>query len=176
MPNLLRKPSPAEADHVDSTAALSCSRLHAACGARHEKAVLLLGGAGSGKSDLLLRLIDRGFMLVADDQVLIDEGCASPPPALAGLLEVRGLGLLRLPHRAPVALRLVLALDDAAMSEAVPDPGATGTARLPAPARHRLLQLPLLRIEPFTASAAQRIEIALDCLDRRSSLDVGALS
>lgn len=160
---------------MDPTAFLGRSRLHAACGARHEKAVLLLGDAGSGKSDLLLRLIDRGFVLVADDQVLIEEGRASPPQALAGLLEVRGLGILRLPHRAPVTLALVLALDDAAMSAAEPDPRGIGTSRLPSPARHRLLQLPLLRIEPFTVSAAQRVEIALDCLDGRASLDVGAL-
>ena len=59
--------------------------------------------------------------LVADDQVLIEDGRASPPRALAGLLEVRGLGILRITHQAPVTLMLVLALDDASMSAAEPE-------------------------------------------------------
>src|ERR1700760_1504181 len=75
-------------------------RMHGSCVSRNEDAVLILGPSASGKSDLVLRLLSRGFDLVADDQVDIDDGIASCPPALAGLLEVRGLGIVRLPCRA----------------------------------------------------------------------------
>lgn len=150
-------------------------RLHGACAAWRGTGVLLLGRAGSGKSDLLLRLIDRGFELVADDQVLIEDGCARPPDVLAGLIEVRGLGILRSPYLPSVALGLAVALDDAAMSAAAPSGEGQISGRLPCPIRHRILGLPLLRIEPFAASAVQRIEIALDCLGGRRVLMVGAL-
>ena len=82
-------------------------QLHATCLARDDEGLLLLGSAGAGKSDLALRLLDHGFLLVADDRVDIEAGRARAPAALAGLLEVRGLGIFRLPFRTDV--RLVLA-------------------------------------------------------------------
>ncbi len=135
--------------------------LHAGCAAWRDVGVLLLGRSGIGKSDLLLRLIDRGFDLVADDRVLIEAGQAMPPPALAGLIEIRGLGLLRMAHMAPVRLGLAILLDEPA-------------TRLPRPERHPL-GVPLLRMAPFAASAPCRIEIALDCLAGARSLVAGAL-
>lgn len=126
-------------------------QLHATCVARGEAGVLLLGLSGSGKSDLALRLIiDRGFSLVADDRVDIDDGFAQAPAALAGLLEVRGLGIIRLPHAARARLALAVALTQTA-------------ARLPVPARHAELDLPLVSIDPTQASAACRVALALDC-------------
>src|SRR3546814_8060220 len=74
-------------------------------------AVLLRGPSGVGKSDLALRLIDRGAVLVSDDQTLLSVAggrlVAAPPAAIAGRLEARGLGIVDLPHRVgvPVALR-----------------------------------------------------------------------
>ena len=124
-------------------------QIHASCAARDGAGVLLLGPPGSGKSDLVLRLMDRGFMLVADDRVDIDNGMARPPAALAGLLEVRGLGILRLPHLAEARLALAVELGS--------------TCRLPTPARHAALDLPLLTIDAAAASAAPRIALALDC-------------
>ncbi|MGA9014408.1 MAG: phosphotransferase, partial [Acetobacteraceae bacterium] len=102
--------------------------------------MLLIGPPGVGKSDLLLRLLARGFDLVADDRVDIDEGIARPPPGLAGLLEVRGLGIVRLPHAAEARLALVVDLGSPAM-------------RLPAPTRHQTFDLPLVLVDPDTASA-----------------------
>ncbi len=134
--------------------------VHGSCGAHRGAAVLLLGHPGAGKSDLLLRLIDRGFDLVADDRVVIESGQAAPAPSLAGLLEVRGLGLLRLPHVAPARLALIVLLDEPA-------------ARLPQPEYHRI-GIPLLRMDPFTASAACRIGIALECLAGNRVLVDGA--
>ena len=150
--------------------------LHGSCGVLKGEAVLLVGRPGSGKSDLLLRLIDRGFVLVADDQVAIEAGWASPPDSLAGLIEVRGLGLLRLAHIARAALVLVAALDDEAASEADHNQGVPADdRRLPWPRWHRRLGLPMLRIDPFHTAAPLKIEIALDCLAGRKVLPVGAL-
>ncbi len=109
----------------------------------------MLGPPGSGKSDLVLRLLDRGFALVADDQVEIEDGLARPPARLAGLLEVRGLGILRLPY-----------LEEARLSLAV----SAGVAeRLPEPRTH--LGVPLIVLDPLQASAPARVERALDCVE-----------
>ncbi len=135
--------------------------LHASCAARGGDGVLLLGAPGAGKSDLLLRLLDRGFRLVADDRVEVSGGLARAPETVAGLLEVRGLGILRLPHAPDARLVLAVSLD--------PPPG--GRERLPHPARHPDPDLPLLWLDPALPSAAQRVELALDCaLGRQPSL------
>ncbi len=125
-------------------------QIHASCVARDGAGVLLLGLSGSGKSDLALRLIDRGFVLVADDRVEIEAGIAWPPAPLAGLLEIRGLGILRLPHLARATLALAVEL------------GADGD-RLPRPQRHPGLDLPLIRLDSRRVSAAVLVSHALDC-------------
>jgi HPr kinase/phosphorylase len=139
-------------------------QIHGSCAEHSGLGVLLVGLPGSGKSDLLLRLLDRGFSLVADDRVDIEpEGCiARPPAALAGLLEIRGFGIVRLPHVAVCRLALVVDL-----SATVP--------RLPAPARHRVLDLPMIGLDPRSASAPARIGVALDCLRGATEQMVGAL-
>lgn len=75
---------------------LSSEMLHATCVAYDGRAVLLIGPSGSGKSDLALRLFDRGFGLVSDDQTMVrKEGArliASAPLTIAGKMEVRGSG------------------------------------------------------------------------------------
>ena len=130
--------------------------VHATCVAIDGRGVLLRGASGAGKSDLALRLIDRGAVLVADDRVClaVRGGAvhASPPPALEGMLEVRGLGIVRLPflEEAPVALLADLA-------------PVAGIARLPEPARATLLGRPVacVPLDPAAASAAARIRLAL---------------
>jgi len=125
--------------------------------------VLLTGPAGAGKSDLLLRLLSRGFSLVADDRVEIDGMRARAPAALAGLLEVRGLGIVRLPCVAEA--ELVLAVE---LTRDVP--------RLPSPARHQTFDLPLLRLDPEPASAPDRVALALDCVLGRVPQLAGAFA
>ncbi|MDD3287892.1 MAG: HPr kinase/phosphatase C-terminal domain-containing protein [Alphaproteobacteria bacterium] len=84
--------------------------IHATCVAIDDKCVLLAGEPGSGKSDTALRLVDRGAKLVADDQTKLEiiEGrlIASAPPSISGMMEVRHVGVLRMPFcaSAPVAL------------------------------------------------------------------------
>ncbi len=135
--------------------------IHASCAARDGRGVLLTGPSGAGKSDLLLRLIDRGFSLVADDQVEIADLCASPPPRLAGLLEVRGLGLFRLPFIDGVPLALAVSLGRA---DRLPHPQTDAHG------------LPLVMIDPAQPSAAQRVALALDCVTGRLACMAGAFA
>lgn len=126
--------------------------LHATCVAIFGRGVLLLGGSGAGKSSLALRLIDRGAMLVGDDRICLDmdDGLfASAPLRLAGLIESRGLGILRLPFRRKARLALAVALETA---ERLPETECW---------RWKNQTLPLVRIDANAADAAQKVERAL---------------
>jgi HPr kinase/phosphorylase len=143
-------------------------QMHASCAARNGEGVLLVGAPGSGKSDLVLRLLDIGFLLVADDRVDIQDGWASPPAPLAGLLEVRGLGILRLPHASRARLALAVEL-------ATPAQLQEGT-RLPEPARLTNPDLPLVRIDPSAHSAPRRVALALSSALGHQPMLVGAFA
>ncbi len=126
--------------------------LHASCVALEGRGLLILGRSGAGKSTLALELIAVGAGLVADEQVALrGRGAAlvaTPAPRLAGLIEARGLGLLRLPHAAFTDVALAIDLD------------APASARLPEAAALRLLgaRLPLLsRPEPLRAAAVMAV-------------------
>ncbi len=138
------------------------ARAAAPFGASEDAGVLLLGASGTGKSDLMLRLIAAGAELVADDRVdlVVDEDTlfATSPPVLAGLIEVRGLGIVALPHcqRAKVVLAVELT------------PGNI-PPRLPEPERWHppeVLALPtefcppLIRLDPFEPAAPAKIAVA----------------
>lgn len=138
--------------------------VHATCVAlqasgRQWRGILLRGPSGAGKSDLALRLIDTGAKLVADDQTaLFRRGrslIAAPPGTISGLMEVRGLGIVqvgrsRLRARVPVAL-----LVDLVPPEKI--------ERMPEPAREDLLgvDLPVVALAPFEASASAKLRLAL---------------
>lgn len=143
-------------------------RLHASCAARaHAQgadALLLLGPSGCGKSDLLLRLLRQDFTLVADDQVVVGDGMqVSAPPDLAGLLEVRGLGLFRLPFLSAATLRLAITLGG-------------GAERLPAPRRHPVLGVPEIALDAALASAPERAALALEAACGRVAQHTGAFA
>lgn len=148
--------------------------LHGSCIAVGGFGVLLLGSPGSGKSDLVLRMIDQpgtGFsgtlkaaQLVADDQLVIrlDKGKlrASAPPVIAGHLEIRGLGLVSLSHVPEVTLALAVRLTSAASIERLPDLEKSCFEVLGT-------RLPMILIDPVSASAPARIRAALDWLGKR---------
>jgi serine kinase of HPr protein (carbohydrate metabolism regulator) len=130
--------------------------VHASTVATGGRAVLLSGPSGSGKSDLALRLIDRGFTLVSDDQTVVrregDRLIAKAPPTIAGKLEVRGLGIVEMETvtNIPVALFVELTSD---------------IERLPDENRERSIlgvELPLISIDAKTASAPSKVALALD--------------
>jgi HPr kinase/phosphorylase len=139
-------------------------QIHGSCASKGGLGVLIVGPPGSGKSDLVVRLRAHGFELVADDRVDVTLGVARPPLALAGLLEVRGLGIFRLPYAAEA--RLALVVDLAAVWPA-------GTPRLPMPERHAALDLPLVRIDAAASSAPERVLLALECALGRVSQVAG---
>jgi len=116
--------------------------------------VLLRGPSGAGKSDLALRLIDGGASLVADDQVRCrrdgDNLFVSAPKTLSGVLEVRGLGPVRMEYLPRAPLRLVVDLTTRDRIERVP---LLATCCLEG------LELPLITLAPFEASAAAKLTL-----------------
>jgi HPr kinase/phosphorylase len=142
-------------------------RIHASCAARPGPegfdAVLLLGEPGSGKSDLLLRLLARGWRLVADDQVIVQDGFCSAPAPLAGIIEVRGLGLFRLPFINPARLALAVRL-------------GRQPERMPSPSWHEALGVPEIIVDPAQPSSPERVRLAFDAVTGKAEHVVGAFA
>jgi serine kinase of HPr protein (carbohydrate metabolism regulator) len=135
---------------------------HATCIALGDRAALLRGPPGAGKSDLALRFISdfvrRGAALVADDQTLVrregDRLRVSAPKATAGLIEVRGLGIVPLAARAQATLTLITDLVPAADIERLPPDPLPGEDIAG-------VSVPVLKLFPFEASAAVKLYVAL---------------
>jgi len=134
---------------------LSHDQLHASCVEISGKAILITGLSGSGKSDLSLRLIDRGAVLISDDQTMLrrEKGqiWASAPDSLRGKMEVRGLGVcdFKFSETAPVALIVEL---------------STVVERFPMDrAKRKVLDIEfdVIKIDAMQASAPIKLEIAL---------------
>ncbi|WP_422075348.1 HPr kinase/phosphorylase [Tranquillimonas rosea] len=91
--------------------------LHASCVALGDRAVLIRGASGSGKSTLALALLARGAALVADDRCALEVRggrlLAEAPPTIPGIVESRGVGLIRVPYLTRAAVTLVVDLDGA---------------------------------------------------------------
>lgn len=151
--------------------------VYGTCVALGGRAAILQGPSGSGKSDLALRFLTMQVnldaltgaggaaagqpMLVSDDQVIVRscEGrlLVRPPGAIAGKLEVRGMGIVDVPYRAEAELLLMVALTP---PENVP--------RIPGDARPVVMLLgrptPLIKLSPFDASAPIKLRLALNNL------------
>ncbi len=135
---------------------ISAETVHASTVAMDGRAVVILGPSGSGKSDLALRLLDRGFTLVSDDQTVVKKDgerlVASAPPNIAGKLEIRGIGIVDMETVTNIPVALLVEL-------------TSEIQRLPDESRERPLlgvKLPLISIDAMTASAPSKVALALD--------------
>ena len=130
--------------------------LHASCVAVDGLGVLIRGPSGAGKSDLALRLIDEGAELVADDYCEVEAvgGVlqAKAPALIAGRMEVRGHGIVPLPHRDQVAIAAVIDLAPWRYIERLPDETQITIAGV---------SLPWIRLDPTTVSATARVRLLL---------------
>jgi serine kinase of HPr protein (carbohydrate metabolism regulator) len=135
---------------------LSAETLHATAVATEGRAVLIMGQSGSGKSDLALRLLDRGFSLISDDQTIVkkagDSLIAAAPPTIAGKLEIRGIGIVELDYLIDVPVALIVEL-------------TADITRMPDDSRERMIlgvPVPLVSIDAMSASAPSKVAFALD--------------
>ncbi|MEC8201670.1 MAG: HPr kinase/phosphatase C-terminal domain-containing protein [Pseudomonadota bacterium] len=129
--------------------------VHATAIAIDGKGVLLRGPSGSGKSDLALRLLEAGGVLVGDDRVALsvrdDFVVARVPETIAGKLEIRGLGIVQLPYQAETRVTLVADLVERGEVERLP--------------QKRMVELigqmvPVIQLNPFEESAVAKLKMA----------------
>ena len=140
---------------------ISAETVHGNTVVKDGRAVLITGPSGSGKSDLTLRLLDRGFKLISDDRTVLkrvgERVLASAPPTIAGKMEVRGLGIVEIAHEDNVPVALVVEL-------------TSDIQRLPEDSRERLILgvgLPFVTIDAMPASAPAKVDLALERLGRK---------
>jgi serine kinase of HPr protein (carbohydrate metabolism regulator) len=133
----------------------SSETIHASAVAIGGRAVLIGGLSGVGKSDLALRLIDRGAILISDDycDVRRTQGDvrASAPAAILGKIEMRGIGIVEMETVQHVPIALLVDLDRP--PERMPEPGETRSLAGVA--------VPVLRLAGLEASAPLKVEAAL---------------
>lgn len=128
--------------------------IHATTVAIDGHAVLIAGPSGSGKSDLALRLIDRGAMLVSDDYTQVwrdgDDLIAAPPVTIAGRIEMRGIGIVPCPYLAEATVALAIRLGDT-------------IERLPERSYRTIAGVAVreIAVDSFAASAPIKCEMAL---------------
>lgn len=129
------------------------TRVHASCVAIDGRAVLIEGPSGSGKSDLALRLIDRGAVLVSDDytELTAVNGrlVASAPATIAGRIEVRGIGILATPAAPPCPVALLIR---AGTPERMPEPQTCAMMEI---------AVPMILLHLTEPSAPLKVELAL---------------
>jgi len=131
--------------------------IHASVVRFQNKGLMITGPSGSGKSDLALRLIDQGAKLVGDDYVNLsrtedNQLVATVPDKIAGLIEVRGVGLVKMDHLPSAAIDLVIQLT-----------GKNDIERLPEPdyADYEECRVPALKLYAFEASVIAKIKAAI---------------
>lgn len=133
--------------------------IYATCLELNHKGILLIGPSGSGKSDLALRLIkEKQAILISDDRINIEivSGAiiASCPQTIQGLLEVRGIGIVKMPHKEQTKISLVIELTN----------NLEEIERLPQDETITLLGIEIkkIRLYPFELSAVHKVALACD--------------
>ncbi len=133
--------------------------IYATCLELNHKGILLIGPSGSGKSDLALRLIkEKQAILISDDRTNIElvSGAiiASCPQTIQGLLEVRGIGIVKMPHKKQSKISLVIELTN----------NLSQIERLPLFETITLLGIEIkkIRLYPFELSAVHKVALACD--------------
>lgn len=147
-------------------------QIHASCVALSGVGVLLRGAPGSGKSDLALRLVDGGGLLVTDDlceirregQHLFADLPAAVDPSFRGRIALRGIGFFTLPYAGATPLSLIADLAPASVPGGVPRgvplavPGTVDDGCL-GEAVYLGIALPRIVLDPFQASAVARLRL-----------------
>lgn len=132
---------------------------HASCVEFEGKGVVIFGASGSGKSDLALRLIDAGGKLVSDDYVEItnesDILYAHPAPNIKGMIEVRGIGLMKVAYKKSSVLAVALMLVPKEDIERLPEAKTFS---------ENGAEIPLYEFYSFSASAIAKIRLLLSTL------------
>jgi len=141
---------------------LETANIHGTAVAVNGHGVLILGASGTGKSDLALRLIDRGAKLVSDDQVFLtseaDMIMMSAPDTISGKIEIRHLGIMQF-KPVTATLKLIIDLDSAA-------------ERFPENQKSRDIMgtdIPVIALNAFENSAAIKVELALGAHNRQDA-------
>ena len=142
--------------------------VHATAVAIEGGAILLRGQPGAGKSDLALRLIEDGARLIADDQTVLRRAdnhvLVRAPAAVAGLIEVRGVGILRVDYLDEAPLALVVDLVPSTEVERIPDDRFEVVLGLP---------IRMIALAPFEASAVAKLRLARRALPHAAVYRLG---
>ncbi len=140
---------------------LSSERIHASSVSIAGKAVLISGRSGFGKSDLALRLIDRGAILISDDYTIVQRRDgrlhATAPGNIRGQIEVRGIGIVPMETVESAPVHLIVVVDEPV--ERMPD----------GPRVQRLagINVPVVALPALESSAPVKVELALKALEGR---------
>ena len=127
--------------------------------------ILIRGPSGSGKSDLALRLIDDGADLIADDQVIIKSVGEilqlSSPDNISGLIEVRGVGVVRIKYVSSIPLGLIVDINPRKKLK-----------RMPITKKELIgnISIPVITINAFESSAVAKLKVFLQCLGNEIKL------
>ena len=141
--------------------------LHGTCVDIQGSGVLICGKSGTGKSSLALQLMDRGAILIADDQTLLslerEELILQSPVSLKGMMEVRGVGLCSFPVQQKSCLRLCVEICETEELERLPKPLFI---------EYYDRKIPLLKLNKDDPLGALKVELKL-CHPREGALVSG---